>query len=35
MTAETAWKFFAATGLPEAYHIYCLLREEERQAPRA
>jgi len=32
MTVETAWEIFVATGLPEAYNIYCFLREEERQA---
>jgi len=34
MTAETVWKLFVATGLPEAYNIYCLLREEEGRAER-
>lgn len=31
MDAETAWKLFMDTGLPEAYTLYCFLREEERQ----
>lgn len=29
MTAKDAWELFMRTGLPEAYNIYCLLREEE------
>lgn len=35
MTAEAAWELFLRTGLPEAYSIYCLLREEGRQAKSA
>lgn len=29
MTAECAWTLFWETGLPQAYALYCLLREEE------
>ena len=29
MTSETLWALFLATGLPEAYTLFCLLREEE------
>lgn len=29
MTAELAWELFLETGLPEAYSLYCFLREEE------
>lgn len=32
MTAEMAWELFAATGLPEAYSLYCFLKEEETRA---
>ncbi len=32
MTAEMAWELFFATGLPEAYSLYCFLREEEAKA---
>ena len=32
MTAEEVWNIFVATGLPEAYNIYCQLREEEPRA---
>lgn len=35
MTAEVAWELFKRTGLPEAYSLYCLLREEGRQAKSA
>lgn len=35
MTAEAAWELFTRTGLPEAYSIYCQLREEGRQAKSA
>ncbi len=35
MSAETAWNIFIATGLPEAYTVYCRLKEEERQAKSA
>lgn len=31
MDAETAWKLFVQTGLPEAYTLYHYLWEEERQ----
>lgn len=34
MDAKELWKLFLATGLPEAYTLYCLLREEERAARR-
>lgn len=30
MSCERMWAFFLATGLPEAYSLYRLLREEER-----
>lgn len=29
MTSETLWELFLATGLPEAYALFALLREEE------
>lgn len=29
MTAEELWELFQMTGLPEAYSLYSLLREEE------
>ena len=29
MTAECAWMLFWKMGLPNAYALYCLLREEE------
>lgn len=32
MTVALAWELFVQTGLPEAYSLYCCLREEERQA---
>ncbi len=35
MDAERAWVLFLCTGLPEAYLVYCCLREEERQAESA
>lgn len=35
MTAELAWEIFIQTGLPEAYSLYCLLREEGRQEERS
>ena len=35
MTAERLWMIFMETGLPEAYSLYCLLREEERRAVSA
>ncbi len=31
MTVECAWFLFQMTGLPQAYNLYCLLREEEAQ----
>jgi len=35
MTAETAWKLFACTGLPEAYSFYCRLEQiAEAQAAK-
>lgn len=35
MTSEAAWELFTRTGLPEAYSIYCLLREEVGRAQSA
>ncbi len=35
MDAETAWKLFLCTGLPEVYTVYCRLKEEEHQAKSA
>ncbi len=32
MTSETLWELFLATGLPEAYSLFCLLRDEEENA---
>lgn len=32
--AEYVWTLFWETGLPQAYALYCLLREEE-EASRA
>lgn len=32
MDAKQLWTLFLATGLPEAYTLYCLLRDEERNA---
>ncbi len=32
MNCEQLWALFLATGLPEAYTLYCLLRDEEKQA---
>lgn len=29
MNCEALWELFLATGLPEAYALYRLLREEE------
>lgn len=29
MTSEILWELFLATGLPEAYALFALLREEE------
>ena len=29
MTAAEIWNIFVDTGLPEAYNMYCKLREEE------
>lgn len=29
MNCEQLWELFLATGLPEAYTLYCLLRDEE------
>ena len=31
VSADYAWLLFLRTGLPEAYTVYCLLREEERR----
>lgn len=31
MTSERIWKLFLATGLPEAYMLFCQLREEEER----
>ena len=28
MTVENAWELFRKTGLPEAYQLYCALREK-------
>lgn len=28
MTCQQAWFFFLATGLPQAYTLYCALRDE-------
>lgn len=30
MTSDGLWELFLATGLPEAYALFCLLREEEQ-----
>lgn len=30
MTCEQLWTLFLATGLPEAYTLYCALRDEEQ-----
>lgn len=30
MNCEQLWALFLATGLPEAYTLYCLLRDEEQ-----
>lgn len=35
MTAEQLWQLFLATGLPEAYTLFCLLRDEEAQSKSA
>lgn len=32
MTCEQLWTLFLATGLPEAYTLYCTLRDEEQNA---
>ncbi len=32
MDWETMWRLFLATGLPEAYSLYALLREEAERA---
>ena len=32
MDAEQMWALFLATGLPEAYTLCCMLREEEQNA---
>lgn len=34
MTAEILWKLFLTTGLPEAYTLYRLFREEEESAAK-
>ena len=32
MTSEALWGLFLATGLPAAYALFCLLRDEEESA---
>lgn len=32
MDSETIWRLFLATGLPEAYSLFSLLRREEETA---
>lgn len=32
MTCDQLWALFLATGMPEAYTLYCLLRDEEQTA---
>lgn len=32
MTCEQLWTLFLATGLPEAYTLYCVLRSEEQNS---
>lgn len=32
MTSQAMWELFLATGLPEAYALFRLLREEEENA---
>ena len=34
MTSESLWELFLATGLPEAYALFCLLRDEEESATK-
>lgn len=34
MTCEQLWTLFLATGLPEAYTLYCVLRIEEQNAQK-
>lgn len=31
MDTAAAWSIFLNTGLPEAYTLFCFLREEERR----
>lgn len=30
MTPDTLWKLFLATGLPEVYNLYYLVKEEDQ-----
>lgn len=34
MTCQQLWTLFLATGLPEAYTLYCLLRAEEQETEK-